>query len=227
MEYKILKNLKVLYAEDEQTVRKITIKMLEKYCDNIIEAKNGEEALKLYEKHSPDIIIADINMPKMTGIEAIQNIRKSDRKTCVIITTAHTDKDILLDATELYLAKYLVKPYKKEALLDAMVGCARELLGSDGNVVTFEEGCYYNVDAREVYFESELKHLTKKELLLLDLLLKNRNTVVTYKDIEREVWQGRPMAQASLRSLTKLLRKNVPSGLIANSSGVGYKLTLD
>lgn len=226
MEYKILENLKILYAEDEATVRKITVKMLEKHCKNIIEAKNGEEALKLYKKHSPDIIIADINMPKMTGIEAIQNIRETDRNTCIIITTAHTDKNILLDAAELHLEKYLVKPYKKEELLDAMVKCSREMLGAQSNVITFDEGCYYSIDAREVYFNKEMMHLTKKELMLLDLLLKNRNSVVTYKDIENDVWQGRPMAQASLRSLVKLLRKNVPRELISNISGVGYKLTL-
>jgi DNA-binding response OmpR family regulator len=227
MDYKILKNLNILYAEDEQTVRKIASAILENYCNNIIEAKNGEEALKLYKKHSPDIIITDIRMPKMSGLELIQSIRENDSKVGVIITTAYTDKELLLEATELKLEKYLVKPYKKEVLLNSLVKCARNILGTNKNIIEFEKDCYYKVDAREVYFNGELKHLTKKELLLLDLLLKNRNTVVTYKDIEKSVWQGRVMAQASLRSLAKLLRKNVPRSLIANISGLGYKLTLD
>jgi two-component system response regulator VanR len=72
--------------------------------------------LQLYEKYKPDIIITDIQMPKLNGLEFVKRIRQKDKKTQIIIITAFCDKDYLLKAIELGLVKYLVKPVKKKSL---------------------------------------------------------------------------------------------------------------
>ncbi|MAD41803.1 MAG: DNA-binding response regulator, partial [Arcobacter sp.] len=104
------KNIKILYVEDDDIARENGVEYLENYFENIYEASDALTALKLYEKHQPDIIITDIQMPKLNGLEFVQRIRKTDSKTQVIVISAFSDKDYLLKAIELQLVKYLIKP---------------------------------------------------------------------------------------------------------------------
>ena len=117
----INKTIKVLYVEDDDIARENGVEYLENYFENIYEASDALTALKLYEKHQPDIIITDIQMPKLNGLEFVQRIRKTDSKTQVIVISAFSDKDYLLKAIELQLVKYLIKPIKENELKKALI----------------------------------------------------------------------------------------------------------
>ena len=95
-----LKSLTILYVEDEALIRQNAVEYLSRYCHIVLEASNGEEGYALYKQHSPDLIISDIKIPKLSGLEFASNIRLEDKKTPIIITTAHTDTEYLLKAVE-------------------------------------------------------------------------------------------------------------------------------
>ncbi|EDP73515.1 response regulator [Hydrogenivirga sp. 128-5-R1-1] len=104
------KNLKVLYVEDSPEVRQSTLLLLKEFFDNIITASNGKEGLELYEKGKPDLIITDINMPEMSGIEMIKELRKKDKDIPIIITSAHSELEFLLESIKLGVDGYILKP---------------------------------------------------------------------------------------------------------------------
>lgn len=91
-----------------------------KGMDNIIYAKDGEEGLRFYKKENPDIIVTDISMPKKDGIEMIKEIRKENKEIPIIITTSHDEERYFLDAIDVGVDKFLIKPLKKEKLFDAL-----------------------------------------------------------------------------------------------------------
>ena len=106
----INKNIKILYVEDDEIARENGVEYLQNFFEQIYEASDAIKALQLYEKYQPDIIITDIQMPKLNGLEFVKKIRQKDKKTQIIIITAFCDRDYLLKAIELQLVKYLVKP---------------------------------------------------------------------------------------------------------------------
>jgi len=106
------KKLNILYVEDDDLARAATVEMLENLFDNISLAKDGLEGLSLYKTQKFDIIITDINMPNMNGIEMLEKIRKKDEKISVIILSAHNESDYFLDAIELGVDGFILKPLK-------------------------------------------------------------------------------------------------------------------
>lgn len=106
----ILKDHSILYVEDEPSIRANIVEYLESYFDTVYTASDGAQALELYNKHRPDIAMLDINLPYMDGLTVAREIRSQDEKIKLVMLTAFTDKEKLLQATELKLTKYLVKP---------------------------------------------------------------------------------------------------------------------
>ncbi len=113
------KRITILYAEDEYTVAKSIVRMLSKVA-TIDYAKDGLEALEIYKKNkSYDIIITDIKMPNMNGIDLIKNIKSIHKSPpFIIITTAFNDTDFLIEGIELKVDKFLLKPIKMDSLFD-------------------------------------------------------------------------------------------------------------
>lgn len=117
-----LSKLTILYAEDDNDTANLTSLILEDYVERLLIAKNGQEALNLFKLHKVDLVITDILMPKMNGIELIDAIRTSSThpNVPVIITTAHTETKYLLDAIRLRVDGYILKPINVEELLHAL-----------------------------------------------------------------------------------------------------------
>ncbi|CAM3404727.1 response regulator [Helicobacter labetoulli] len=122
MNLEALSKLTILYAEDDNDTANLTSMVLEDYVGRLLVAKNGQEALNLFKLHKVDLVITDILMPKMNGIELINAIRTSSTHpdVPVVITTAHTETKYLLDAIRLRVDGYILKPINVEELLHAL-----------------------------------------------------------------------------------------------------------
>jgi len=128
MDKEFLKNITILYVEDEEDVRSLTSNILSKFFKKIIEAANGKEGLELFEKYNNtedresniDLIVTDINMPKMNGLEMIKAIHEIDYTIPAVITTAHSDADFLKEAIHLRVRGYVTKPLKIDDLIDTI-----------------------------------------------------------------------------------------------------------
>lgn len=219
-----LQSFTLLYAEDEIGIQKNIYEILDCMFKNIYLAKDGEEAYKVYLDKKPDLIITDIQMPKMNGLELIKKIRETNPKVRVIITSAHTDLDYLLDATELHLVKYIVKPITEDKLTLAL----------NAFVNSYENTTVYNLIPSWIYDESkslikgpeEEFILTKKENnFLMMLIIKGR--IISYQEIENILWEDSSvMTQNALRLFIKNLRKKLPKNLLKNIQGTGYRLDI-
>jgi len=112
------KKLTILIVEDEKDAREALKSMLELDFKYIYEAENGCEGLEVYQKYKPDIILTDIQMPCMTGIEMLDEIRKNSAGVLAIFISAHSDVATLLQAIDLKINAYIVKPFLYKDILE-------------------------------------------------------------------------------------------------------------
>lgn len=220
----LLKNFIVLYVEDEGMVRRSAVEYLTRVCKNVLEAKDGKEAIKLWREQKPDIIITDINMPRLNGIDMASYIRAHDKDVQIIIATAHSDTEYLLKAVELQLVKYIIKPITKEKLIGALEKSMELIEDKSKFNLALSPTAQYNAYEKLIYDNGKEVKLTKKETLFLDLLAHHHTRVVKYEEIENAIWAYEGMSQDAIRSLVRGLRKKVPENSIENVSGSGYKL---
>lgn len=217
-----LKNIKILYIDDEDLIRSNAVEYLEFYCDNVYEAKDGLEGIEVYEKFKPDIIITDIKMPKLNGLEMVRQIRQKDKTTRIIVATAFLETSYLLDAIDLGLVKYLTKPITEDKLLPILKSCVLDVF-EDKSIFFFENDISFDM-LNKTLFKNEIQiMLTKKELMFLELLLKNSKRAVKYSELSNYVWNGN-MSEDAIRSIVKELRKKISKQTIKNVSGIGYQV---
>ncbi|WP_331775494.1 response regulator transcription factor [Sulfurospirillum sp. 1612] len=224
MDEKMLEKLSkysVLYAEDEAGIRQNVAEMLSLFFKEVYLAKDGMEAYELFVEKSPDLVITDIKMPILDGIELTKKIREQDSKAQILILSAYTEVDYMLAAVELSLVRYIVKPITETKLVDAL----NKFLESkeSSGMIEFHDGWFYDTHKKQIIHEDQVFELTKKEVKFLELIFE-RDSVITYEEIERELWEDEYMSLNALRLMMKNLRKKLPKGSLRNIQSVGYKL---
>jgi len=135
----LLQNLKVLYVEDEEIARKEMSKFLKRRIGQLHVAENGKEGLKAYEEFKPDIIIADLIMPVMGGLEMLQKIRKKDTDCFVMITSALADVDSILETVDIGIDKYIIKPVDTDKILEALEDFAPKIYRKNNSLSLMEK----------------------------------------------------------------------------------------
>lgn len=118
----ILKNITILYAEDEEALREITLNILKGFTKRQLVAENGAQGLELFKEHESeiDLIITDVNMPIMNGLEMIKEIKKINPNIPIIVATAFSNTEYLLEAIDIGVDKYVLKPIDMKKLLQIM-----------------------------------------------------------------------------------------------------------
>lgn len=111
-------NISILYVEDEENVRVMLSRFLQRFCSELYVAENGEEGVELYKEYQPDIVISDIKMPKMNGLEMVQKIKDIDNSQLVLLLTAHSDSEYLFEAINLNVDGYILKPIDLDIVHD-------------------------------------------------------------------------------------------------------------
>ena len=123
----ILQNIRVLYVEDEELAREEVADFLDFEVGSLEVASNGEEGLEKFKEFKPDIVITDINMPKMNGLDMAKSIKKISPKTPIIVTSAYSDSDFIIKAIEIGISRYVLKPIDVDELLTMLIQSTKEL----------------------------------------------------------------------------------------------------
>ena len=221
---------RILIVEDEP----ISLEMLSKTLKedfNVLTADNGKKGFELYKKFNPHIIISDLNMPIMNGIELIQKIRELDQNSKIIITTFKNDVQTLLQASELKLFKYLIKPIDFTTLKNIIKESIEELNRFNTvalNLINISPTLIWKTSEFELFSNNQIVKLTPKEKKVLNLLLQKPNQVFTYNEIIYEVWEKNNEIgdRKTLKTMITSLRKKIEDVEINNVYGYGYKIAL-
>lgn len=220
-------NVSILVAEDEEELREFLIEYLQLFFKNVYSAKCGQEAYQIYLEKNPDIILSDINMPNLDGLSMISKIREQDLKTKIIIMSAHSDKDKLLHAVELHLVTYLIKPIKIETLKQVLFDTVDNIKTSSDKVYLGSD-MYWNKIENRLYLNADHIVLKERESMLIELLCSNINQAFSNEDIFHHLYANsdKEYSEYAITSLIKRLRSKLPTNIIQNEYGSGYKIRI-
>ncbi len=123
-----LKKMTLLYVEDNPDERKLVGDILRRRVHRVIEATNGSEALLLMKRHNPDIVITDVMMPVMTGIELLQEIKRTHPEIEVILASAYDKRSYFIDAINAGASQFLLKPFAQNRLIDGLYSCVKKIV---------------------------------------------------------------------------------------------------
>lgn len=215
-----LKNLTILFAEDDEISRESIYNGLCVFCDNVLVAANGADALKLYNAHLPQIVILDIEMPLLNGLDVAKEIRLIDSTTAIVIVTNHIKTDYLLDAVKLFLIDYVVKPLSFEKIKIFLKECIAKLNANGLLIHKIDTNIHYNFISKEITNNNNVYNLTKYEYYLIELLIHKKGMIVTYDMIDMLFHE--PISQDSIKNLIYRLKQKIGKGIIINIKNIGY-----
>jgi len=223
----ILKNYSILYVEDEPEIQANIEEYLKSYFQKVYLASEGEEALRSYKTYHPDVLLLDINIPLLDGLSLAKKVRKTDKSTKIIMLTGITDTPKLLEATELKLTKYLLKPISPKAFKESMRLLALELIQNPTEFIHIGEDCIWEKCKKTLTLKGERVVLLEKELTLLELLIQKKGQNISFEEIMITLWEDsfeRDISIDSVKNQVSHLRKKLPKGSIVNVYGQGYRL---
>ncbi len=212
----------ILLVEDEEQLRESFKKVLLLYVDEVFTASNGEEALELYKKHNPDILITDLKMPKLNGLELVKIIRKENQEIPIIVTSAFTDQNFLLESIKLSLVEYVVKPIREANLSELLEECAHRLLKNSKTIIELAPEAFYDYDNKTFLYKNKTILLTNKEVEFIEILLAHKGTLVTKHEIEDKLYIYEEAPPSALKNLVFKLRKKLEVDVIKSVSRLGY-----
>ena len=223
----------ILVVEDDAPVRNLITTTLKAHDYKYITAKNGASAILEASSHNPDIVLLDLGLPDMDGVEIIKKIRTWSNIPIIVISARSEDTD-KIEALDAGADDYLTKPFSVEELLARLRVTQRRLASAKGEssgISVFQNG-KLRVDyaAGCAYMNDEELHLTPIEYNLLSLLSHNVGKVLTHTFITRKIWGSSwDNDIASLRVFMATLRKKLESApdspqFIQTHIGVGYRM---
>ena len=222
----------ILVVEDDAPVRNLITTTLKAHDYKFITAQNGNNAIMEASSHNPDIVLLDLGLPDMDGVEVIERIRTWSDMPIIVISARSEDKD-KIDALDAGADDYLTKPFSVEELLARLRVTQRRLASNrneDASSVFINGALRIDYAAGCAYLGDEELHLTPIEYKILCLLAANVGKVLTHTFITQKIWGAAwENNVASLRVFMATLRKKIEVApdspqYIQTHIGVGYRM---
>jgi two-component system KDP operon response regulator KdpE len=222
--------IRILVVDDERQITRVLRGSLESHGYEVLVAQDGLEAMRLYERVAPHLVITDLSMPNMDGVELTQTIRKSSDIPIIVLSVREQD-ETKVEALDAGADDYMTKPFSTPELLARVrVQLRRHRDRSiEPHPEILQEGVFLidRVAHRVVVREQEI-HLTPKEFELLLLFLQNAGRVMTHKTLLRAIWGPTGANQPEyLRVLIAQLRKKIDlpdaESYIESEPWIGYR----
>lgn len=231
-----LKNLTVLYVEDDINFIEETSEILKVYFNTVdlsVDGKDGLEKYKnYYEQNSKyyDIVISDINMPNIDGIEFSRKIFELNSTQFIVIISAHDQSNYLLELLNMGIEQFLTKPLKYDAIINCLSTISKKLSKKNNieieNIIQIDDNKTWNKELSLLLHKKEIIKLTKNEILLMNIFIKNNTQISTYNEIFSSLGETNTEIDSieALLPIISRFRKKLPNNIIENIYGLGYRL---
>jgi two-component system, OmpR family, KDP operon response regulator KdpE len=222
---------RILVIDDEPPIRRLLKTALTAQSWRVEEAADGPEALEFLRRNKMDLIVLDLGLPQMDGLEVIRQLRDGGNHTPIVVLSSRDDEKGKVAALDLGADDYVTKPFGVEELAARIRAALRHRLQQDGEKPLFRSGpLSVDLVRRIVSVADTQVKLTPREYDLLRLLVSHAGKVLTHKFILREVWGGESDVQY-LRIYIRTLRQKLEADperpvLILTEQGVGYRLAV-
>ncbi len=218
----------ILVVDDEPQIRRVMRSTLSAHGYVITEARTGEEALEFLRKERPDLVLLDVNMPGMGGIEACREIRRSSDAPIIMLTVRNAERD-KVQALDAGADDYVVKPFGIEELLARIRAALRRYSPGDTVPPFVSKDVTIDFEGREVTVRGRAVHLTPKEYDVLKHLVANQGKPLTHRRLLQSVW-GPDYGEETenLRVVINQLRKKIEADpthpkYIVTEPWIGYR----
>ncbi|ATW26150.1 response regulator transcription factor [Candidatus Formimonas warabiya] len=221
--------MKILLIEDEEELSAIVTRGLRKCGYAVDAAYDGEEALDYYNVNEYDVIVLDLNLPRMDGLEVLKNIRQTDKKTKILILSARSAVDDRVQGLDAGANDYLTKPFDFLELEARIRVLSRIAYIQQGNELSCG-GLNLNMAAKAVSFQETKLPLTKKEYAILEYMMLHKGQIVGTEQLLNHVWDSdAELFPDTLKYHIHTLKKKLCDAgshqeLIRNVRGMGYKI---
>ncbi len=217
----LLKNIKVLLVEDEHSLATLLQNGIGDYFKEFYIASNGKDGIEKYYKYLPDLIITDIMMPDLTGLEMIRKLKKNNPNLLAIILSAFSDKDKLLDAIDIGVMKYFIKPFDPDELLNYIVSVSNKI---KSDIFLLNDNFEFHISTEKLYKDKEYISITKREILFLQLLIKKNSYIIHEDEIKKYLWPNEDVSSERLRTFIRRFRSKTSKHIIQNIKALGYQV---
>lgn len=220
----------ILIVEDEQKLSRVLQLELEyeNYATEI--ANNGEDALRVIKEKDWDLVLLDIMLPGLSGMEVLRKIRRSGKNTPIILLTARDEVHDKVSGLDLGADDYITKPFQTEELLARIRVLLRPQMQNRSQTEKLSAGdLTVDLGSREVERANQMIQLTPREFDLLVCLLQNKNIVLTREQLIEKVWGFEYIGDTNvvdvyIRYLRQKVDKGFESTFIKTIRGVGYTI---
>lgn len=223
-----MSKVKVLLAEDEASLGMIVKESLETRDFLVFLAEDGEQAVEIYKKEQPDILVLDVMMPKKDGFSVAEDIRKENKRIPIIFLTAKSQTSDVLEGFHKGGNDYLKKPFSMEELI-VRIKALLDRTEIKSNVEHITIGKYvFNLTKQTLEIDNNLEQLTHREAELLFYLFEKKNEILDRSFILYKLWGNDDFFNARsmdvfISKLRKKLKKDETIQIL-NVRGFGYKL---
>ncbi len=217
--------MKILLLEDDYLYQVSIKEFLEDMGFEVDAFDNGDDAFNsLFEKYY-DLLLLDVRVPGMNGFEVVENLRKQNITTPVIILTSLTDINSLSQGYELGCNDYLKKPFDLLELkyrIEQLVKSS--CYGSSENIIELAGSFSFDIKEDILYLDKEIIDLSQKEKELVSMLIQNRGVYLSIEKLHENIWDNKEISYADIRMCIKRIRDKTSKDFIKNKRFVGYKI---
>lgn len=216
--------MQILLVEDDHALAKALQQALQQQNHAVNKVDSGKAALHIINVEKPDIVILDLGLPDMDGIDVLKNLRKKHPDLPVLILTARAQLDDRIVGLDSGADDYLAKPFEMTELFARLRVLERRLGTAHSAEITITNVCL-NTNNNSVTLDGEELELSRKEYMLLKSLMENAGRIQTRNTLENRLYNwGEEVASNALEVHIHHLRKKIGSDFIKTVRGVGYKV---
>lgn len=224
------KELQILYVEDNEAARIATLSILKKYFSKIDVCVDGLDGLRSFQNNKYDVIITDLDMPNMDGLQMISEIRHMDKDIYIVIFSTYNDTEYFIESINLGVDGYILKPFNIKQFFQMAIKMMEHFISNqttcvDHNIITLFDGYIWNKTDQSLYKDDQKVKLSKNETLFISCLTNDMEQTISSNTIGEFIFENYSEEDSiKLRNLISKLKNKVNPELIESTYGLGYKL---